>query len=229
MTPSELEIFLYRVLVLSRSSVPSGDPPQAAAWLGQCGVYLLIMVLEKGVISLVLLVPGWSKVRTLYGYLCCFQVPRERWLPVTSSHRRQGGKRLVLWPGRKPGFDYFIVTIRTVLHPKLIFVVNQTTRKNRQILTIIPFVFWLRLVLSFHVDIRQQKEMKVFKNERAEDLKKWLVFCFLNETLKQCYCIWRTVCSPDIGDCICLFQLAHVVDTDPIPRNKRAVYELTPT
>lgn len=42
---------------------PPGDPPQAAAWLGQCGVYLLIMVLEKGVISLVLLVPGWSKVR----------------------------------------------------------------------------------------------------------------------------------------------------------------------
>ncbi|KAG7225535.1 hypothetical protein INR49_004941 [Caranx melampygus] len=40
-----------------------GDPPQAAAWLGQCGVYLLIMVLEKGVISLVLLVPGWSKLQ----------------------------------------------------------------------------------------------------------------------------------------------------------------------
>lgn len=40
-----------------------GDPPQAAAWLGQCGVYLLIMVLEKGVVSLVLLVPGWSKLQ----------------------------------------------------------------------------------------------------------------------------------------------------------------------
>lgn len=40
-----------------------GDPPQAAAWLGQCGVYMLIMVLEKGVISLVLLVPGWSKLQ----------------------------------------------------------------------------------------------------------------------------------------------------------------------
>lgn len=49
---------------LSTSS-PPGDPPQAAAWLGQCGIYLLIMVLEKGVISLVLLVPGWSKVRLL--------------------------------------------------------------------------------------------------------------------------------------------------------------------
>ncbi|XP_061570294.1 transmembrane protein 110, like [Cololabis saira] len=40
-----------------------GDPPQAAAWLGQGGVYLLIMVLEKGVISLVLLVPGWSQLQ----------------------------------------------------------------------------------------------------------------------------------------------------------------------
>ncbi|XP_007544275.1 transmembrane protein 110, like [Poecilia latipinna] len=40
-----------------------GDPPQAAAWLGQGGVYLLIMVLEKGVISLVLLVPGWSRLQ----------------------------------------------------------------------------------------------------------------------------------------------------------------------
>ncbi|XP_068162985.1 transmembrane protein 110, like [Antennarius striatus] len=40
-----------------------GHPPQAAAWLGQCGVYLLIMVLEKGVVSLVLLIPGWSKLQ----------------------------------------------------------------------------------------------------------------------------------------------------------------------
>ncbi|KAK2882914.1 transmembrane protein 110, like [Channa argus] len=40
-----------------------GDPPQAAAWLGQCGIYLLIMVLEKGVVSLVLLIPGWSKLQ----------------------------------------------------------------------------------------------------------------------------------------------------------------------
>ncbi|XP_019753155.1 transmembrane protein 110, like isoform X2 [Hippocampus comes] len=47
-----------------------GDPPQAAAWLGQCGTYLLIMVLEKGAISLVLLVPGWSKLQeVLLGYI----------------------------------------------------------------------------------------------------------------------------------------------------------------
>ncbi|KAM6985659.1 transmembrane protein 110, like [Aplochiton taeniatus] len=40
-----------------------GDPPHAAAWLGQCGVYLLIMVLEKSVVSLVLLIPGWTNLQ----------------------------------------------------------------------------------------------------------------------------------------------------------------------
>ncbi|KAK5876670.1 hypothetical protein CesoFtcFv8_026002 [Champsocephalus esox] len=52
-----------------------GTPPRAAAWLGQCGIYLLIMVLEKGVISLVLLVPGWSKLQeVLLGYIASPQL-----------------------------------------------------------------------------------------------------------------------------------------------------------
>ncbi|XP_064864293.1 store-operated calcium entry regulator STIMATE-like isoform X2 [Oncorhynchus nerka] len=42
-----------------------GDPPQAAAWLGQCGVYLLIMVLEKSLVSLVLLIPGWTNLQSV--------------------------------------------------------------------------------------------------------------------------------------------------------------------
>lgn len=47
-----------------------GDPPQAAAWLGQCGIYLLIMVLEKGVVSIVLLIPGWTELQeVLLGYI----------------------------------------------------------------------------------------------------------------------------------------------------------------
>ncbi|KAM6211785.1 LOW QUALITY PROTEIN: store-operated calcium entry regulator STIMATE-like [Sarcoramphus papa] len=47
-----------------------GDPPQAAAWLGQCILYLLIMVFEKTVISLVLLIPGWTKLQQiLLGYI----------------------------------------------------------------------------------------------------------------------------------------------------------------
>ncbi|XP_065525342.1 store-operated calcium entry regulator STIMATE-like isoform X1 [Lathamus discolor] len=47
-----------------------GDPPQAAAWIGQCVLYLLIMVFEKTVISLVLLIPGWTKLQQiLLGYI----------------------------------------------------------------------------------------------------------------------------------------------------------------
>ncbi|XP_018421690.1 PREDICTED: store-operated calcium entry regulator STIMATE-like [Nanorana parkeri] len=42
-----------------------GDPPQAAAWLGQCVIYLLIMVVEKTIISLVLLIPGWTKLQEI--------------------------------------------------------------------------------------------------------------------------------------------------------------------
>ncbi|NWH25411.1 STIMA regulator, partial [Grus americana] len=47
-----------------------GDPPQAAAWIGQCMLYLLIMAFEKAVISLVLLIPGWTKLQQiLLGYI----------------------------------------------------------------------------------------------------------------------------------------------------------------
>ncbi|XP_077118926.1 store-operated calcium entry regulator STIMATE-like [Ranitomeya variabilis] len=42
-----------------------GDPPQAAAWLGQCSLYLLIMIVEKIIISLVLLIPGWTKLQEI--------------------------------------------------------------------------------------------------------------------------------------------------------------------
>ncbi|NXX60771.1 STIMA regulator, partial [Scopus umbretta] len=46
-----------------------GDPPQAAAWIGQCIFYLLIMVFEKTVISFVLLIPGWTKLQQI---LLCY-------------------------------------------------------------------------------------------------------------------------------------------------------------
>ncbi|XP_059361465.1 store-operated calcium entry regulator STIMATE-like [Carassius carassius] len=39
-----------------------GDPPQIAAWLAQCSVYLLIVALEKSVVTLVLLIPGWTNL-----------------------------------------------------------------------------------------------------------------------------------------------------------------------
>ncbi|XP_062990585.1 store-operated calcium entry regulator STIMATE-like [Elgaria multicarinata webbii] len=40
-----------------------GDPPQAAAWIGQCILYLLIMIFEKTTVGLVLLIPGWTKLQ----------------------------------------------------------------------------------------------------------------------------------------------------------------------
>lgn len=39
-----------------------GDPPRIAAWLAQCSVYLLIVALEKSVVTLVLLIPGWTNL-----------------------------------------------------------------------------------------------------------------------------------------------------------------------
>ncbi|XP_034984503.2 store-operated calcium entry regulator STIMATE-like [Zootoca vivipara] len=42
-----------------------GDPPQAVAWIGQCILYLLIMVFEKTTVGLVLLIPGWTKLQEI--------------------------------------------------------------------------------------------------------------------------------------------------------------------
>ncbi|XP_056311488.1 transmembrane protein 110, like [Danio aesculapii] len=39
-----------------------GDPPRVSAWLAQCSVYLLIVALEKSVVTLVLLIPGWTNL-----------------------------------------------------------------------------------------------------------------------------------------------------------------------
>lgn len=40
-----------------------GEPVQCTAWLGQCILYILIMMFEKVLIMLVLLIPEWKKVR----------------------------------------------------------------------------------------------------------------------------------------------------------------------
>lgn len=39
-----------------------GEPVQCTAWLGQCILYILIMMFEKVLIMLVLLIPQWKKV-----------------------------------------------------------------------------------------------------------------------------------------------------------------------
>nr|XP_046240487.1 store-operated calcium entry regulator STIMATE isoform X4 [Scatophagus argus] len=42
-----------------------GEPVQCTAWLGQCILYILIMVFEKVLIMLVLLIPQWKKLALL--------------------------------------------------------------------------------------------------------------------------------------------------------------------
>ncbi|XP_065599870.1 store-operated calcium entry regulator STIMATE-like isoform X2 [Cyrtonyx montezumae] len=42
-----------------------GEPPQAAAWIGQCVLYLVIVAVEKTLISFVLLIPGWTKLQQI--------------------------------------------------------------------------------------------------------------------------------------------------------------------
>lgn len=40
-----------------------GEPVQCTAWLGQCILYILIMMFEKVLIMLVMLIPQWKQVR----------------------------------------------------------------------------------------------------------------------------------------------------------------------
>ncbi|CAG14549.1 unnamed protein product, partial [Tetraodon nigroviridis] len=42
-----------------------GEPVKCTAWLGQCVLYILIMMFEKVVIMLVLLIPEWKKLALL--------------------------------------------------------------------------------------------------------------------------------------------------------------------
>ena len=41
----------------------SGNPPQCDAWVGQCGLYILVMVLEKIAIALLVMLDFWHDVR----------------------------------------------------------------------------------------------------------------------------------------------------------------------
>ncbi|XP_056604965.1 transmembrane protein 110, like [Triplophysa dalaica] len=51
----------YRQLTLLKFG-EYGDPPRVKAWLAQCSVYLLIIAVEKSVVTLVLLIPGWTNL-----------------------------------------------------------------------------------------------------------------------------------------------------------------------
>lgn len=51
----------YRELTLLKFG-EYGDPPRVVAWLAQCSVYLLIIAVEKSVVTLVLFIPGWTNL-----------------------------------------------------------------------------------------------------------------------------------------------------------------------
>ncbi|XP_044879455.1 store-operated calcium entry regulator STIMATE-like isoform X2 [Mauremys mutica] len=42
-----------------------GDPLQCSAWVGQCALYIVIMMFEKTIIIIVLLIPQWKEVALL--------------------------------------------------------------------------------------------------------------------------------------------------------------------
>ncbi|KAL5267388.1 hypothetical protein ACHWQZ_G004433 [Mnemiopsis leidyi] len=67
-------LILYGLISLSRyllrdssyaylKSGEYGNPPQAKAWLAQCGIYLLIMIIQKLLVSPLVLIPFWTTFR----------------------------------------------------------------------------------------------------------------------------------------------------------------------
>jgi len=67
-------LILYLLISLSRfllkdpsyswlKSGEYGNPPQAKAWLAQCGIYLAIMVIQKLLVCPLVLLPFWNKFR----------------------------------------------------------------------------------------------------------------------------------------------------------------------
>jgi hypothetical protein len=48
--------------VTKHTLIPTGDPLQCGAWVGQCALYIVIMIFEKSVVFIVLLILQWKKV-----------------------------------------------------------------------------------------------------------------------------------------------------------------------
>ena len=53
----------------SSYSVFAGDPPQVYAWFGQCVVYIIVMFVEKFLMSLLVLFDFWKKVSSNSPYV----------------------------------------------------------------------------------------------------------------------------------------------------------------
>ena len=46
-----------------------GNPPQCNAWIGQCGLYILVMIIEKLLMTLLVLFDFWRDVSCVYDVL----------------------------------------------------------------------------------------------------------------------------------------------------------------
>lgn len=51
---------------VTKPALPAGDPLQCGAWVGQCALYIVIMIFEKSVVFIVLLILQWKKVWLLF-------------------------------------------------------------------------------------------------------------------------------------------------------------------
>ena len=51
---------------VTKPALPAGDPLQCGAWVGQCALYIVIMIFEKSVVFIVLLILQWKKVCLLF-------------------------------------------------------------------------------------------------------------------------------------------------------------------
>ena len=61
---------LYNILFTKKFKKPFlwnlsflGKPPQCDAWIGQCGLYILVMIFEKIAIALLVMLDFWHDVR----------------------------------------------------------------------------------------------------------------------------------------------------------------------
>lgn len=82
-----------------------GEPVQCTAWLGQCILYILIVMFEKVLMMLVLLIPQWKKVKNMLPILystplsrisCLFKMRQVQFLENVSL-LVSGQSRNVFW------------------------------------------------------------------------------------------------------------------------------------
>ena len=97
--------------------IPAGDPLQCGAWMGQCALYIVIMIFEKSVVFIVLLILQWKKVCLLPLHV---QLPAE----PSDSHITQpqpacfcfSSVKAWIWSDRAALYRVLICRSRTSVH-----------------------------------------------------------------------------------------------------------------